>query len=108
PHRSLPASLGRSDRDQPARHEKPERKIGRACGWQGHGIVQIDGWRACHQLLARMVETLILVREQPGHALSIAERKRCADAHRLRAVVYPMADEVEPAGTEALQFERIA
>jgi hypothetical protein len=49
-----------------------------------------------------------LVREQPGHALSIAERKRCADAHRLRAVVYPMADEVEPAGTEALQFERIA
>src|SRR6202040_687014 len=25
-----------------------------------------------------------LVREQPGHALSIAERKRCADAHRLR------------------------
>jgi hypothetical protein len=50
-----------------------DRMIGRDCGWQGPGIVQIDGWRACHQLRKR---SGLQSAPWPGRGPSVIARRR--------------------------------
>ena len=79
----------------------------------GHGLLRRqrlrDGGGERHDLDAEAgIDGLDLVGEQPRHALGVAERQGRADAHRLRAAVDAMADEIEPPRAEPLQLERLA